>query len=149
MRSLRDSRDLTTSLAVLLNSLQTTLTSNPEQLFNYCSVAKQTETCVSSLSSNAFKFRPRWFGDCPFTAKRSEPALPPYLVMIFSMVGLRVRRIEGNSTDRSVRSYQNGESHSMGRFRRDILLLLFLLLVRTFLDCHATRNGGRPKSLDK
>ena len=45
-----------------MNSFQTTLTPNPEQLYKYYPVTKQWETAVWMCSSNAFKFRCRWLG---------------------------------------------------------------------------------------
>ena len=43
-------------------------------------------------------------------------------------------------------SYRDGFSHNTGRFARDVLLLFSLAQsVITFLECHTTRAGGRPK----
>ena len=49
-----------------VNIFQTTLTPDPEKLYRYYSATTQEETCVRMCSSNAFKFRYRWFGNCSF-----------------------------------------------------------------------------------
>ena len=45
-----------------VNSFQTTMTPNPEKLYTNYSVMKHAETCFCMCSSDAFKFRCRWFG---------------------------------------------------------------------------------------
>ena len=48
-----------------------------------------------------------------------------------------------------LKSCRNGVSHTTGRFVRDILRLLFLHPVTTFLEYHTTRAGGRPNFAER
>ena len=63
-----------------LNSFQTTPTPNPEKLCKRYSAAKREETGIITCSSNASKFRCRWFGNCsivfacPCLLRRGLPA---------------------------------------------------------------------------
>ena len=49
-----------------MNSFQTTLTPNPENIYKCHSVAKQAETRFRTCSSNAFELRCRWFDNRSF-----------------------------------------------------------------------------------
>ena len=56
-----------------LNSFQTTRTPNPEKLCKCYYVKKQSETCVWMCSSNAFKLRCLWFGNCSLLRNACKP----------------------------------------------------------------------------
>ena len=62
-----------------MNSSQTTLTPNPEKSYKYCSVTRREETCFGICSSNAFKFRCRWFGSCSLFKEGSDYKFTNYM----------------------------------------------------------------------